>query len=313
MGLSLLTSNISPLTCGTRDGLMADDLRERISLITDEYSADPATAFELGRQWGVEHYEIRGAYRFRAPVGPAWVADRVAAAVADYGVTITAISPGLFKPTMRTDGSTEPISADAPAEVRRHLDELLPAFFAFAEAVGTRNITVFALPRGDAPPDAAPPAIVIDSLAQAAERAAAGGLQLLLENGGGTWACSAEETAAILAAVGSPALKLTWDPANVAYAALDGPDPVADGYPLIRPHVANVHVKDVAVVEDQPRWCMIGDGLIDWPTQLAQLRADGYPGRLTLEPHLQYEPGRDLDLVAMQAEYLRRTQVLAGG
>jgi len=293
---------------------MADnELRERICLITDEYSADPATAFELGRQWGVEHYEIRGAYRFRAPVGPAWVADRVAAAVEAYGVTVTAISPGLFKPTLRTDGSTEPISTDAPAEVRRHLDDLLPAFFAFAERVGTRNVTVFALPRGDAPPGEAPPAIVVDSLAEAARRAEAEGFQLLLENGGGTWACSADETAAILAAVDSPALKLTWDPANVAHAAPGGPDPVAEGYPLVRRHVANVHVKDVAVADARPRWCMIGDGLIDWPTQLAQLRADGYPGRLTLEPHLQYEPGADLNLVAMQAEYLRRTRALAGG
>src|SRR4030042_1983438 len=167
---------------------MTDDLRQRISIITDEYSADPATAFELGRQWGVQHYEIRGAYRFRAPVGPAWVADRVAAVVAAYGVTITAIPPGLFKPTMRTDGSRQEISADAPAEVRRHLDDLLPAFFAFAERVGTRNVIVFALPRGEAKESDAPPAIVVDCLADAAERAAAGGFQLLLENGGGTGA-----------------------------------------------------------------------------------------------------------------------------
>jgi len=58
---------------------------------------------------------------------------------------------------------------------------------------------------------------------------------------------------------------------------------------------------------------MIGDGLIDWAGQLARLAADGYPGRITLEPHLQYEPGADRDLVAMMAEYLRRVRALAGG
>ena len=38
----------------------------RICLITDEYTNDPATAFELGRRWGVEHFEMRYAHRWRA-------------------------------------------------------------------------------------------------------------------------------------------------------------------------------------------------------------------------------------------------------
>lgn len=54
----------------------------QLVLIPDEYTNDPATAFELGRRWGVEHYEIRYAYRWRVPVCPAWAAERVAAACA---------------------------------------------------------------------------------------------------------------------------------------------------------------------------------------------------------------------------------------
>ena len=268
----------------------------RICLIPDEYTNDPATAFELGRRWGVDHYEIRYAYRWRVPVGPAWAADRVAAAVSSYGVTVNGIAPGLFKPTMQTDGSKVPISTETPGEVRRHLDELLGAFFAFAERLGATNITVFALPRGDAPLGAEMPQVVIDSLGEAASKAAAAGVQLLLENGTGSWAASAAETGAILRAVNSPALRCTWDPANVVHAA-SGEDPVTDGYPLVKDFVANVHVKDLEMVEGKGQWCVLGDGLVDWPAQLAVLAADGYTGPLTLEPHLQYRAGMSTNLV----------------
>jgi len=274
----------------------------QICLIPDEYTNDPATAFELGRRWGVEHYEIRYAYRWRVPVGPAWAADRVVAAVRDYGVSVTGISPGLFKPTMRTDGSMEPVSADKPEQVRRHLEELLPEFFAFAERLGTCNITVFALPK---PPDARdphPPQIVIDALGQAARQAEAAGFQLLLENGGGSWADSGRAAAGILEAVGSQALRLTWDPANVAYAGLDE-DPVEEGYPAVRKFIANVHVKDVAVIDGSSVWEMLGDGMVDWPQQLRLLGADGYDGPVTAEPHLQYRPGANLNLVQRMEQF----------
>jgi len=231
--------------------------------------------------------------------------------VRDYGVTVTGISPGLFKPTMRTDGTQQPLSTDAPEEIRRHLDELLPQFLAFAERLSTRNVTVFALPR---PADAKghkPPRVVIDSLAEAAEKALAGGFTLLVENGGGTWADTAQATAALLDAVASPALRLTWDPANAAWADPDS-DPVAQGYPLLRRHVANVHVKDLTITQGKPAWAMLGEGLINWPEQLRRLRADDYAGPLTLEPHFQYQQGLQTNLVQRVEQFLTRLRRILG-
>ena len=287
---------------------MSESKTMRISLITDEVSNDPATAFELGRRWGIEHFELRHAYRWRVPVGPAWAAERVAAAVRDYGVRVTAISPGLFKPTMRTDGSTVPISTDTPEEVRRHLRELLPAFFGFAESVGARNIVVFALRRGEAD-GSTPPQIVIDSLAEAAEEAAAENFQLLLENGAGSWADTAEASAAILEAVDCPHLRLTWDPANAAWADPQT-DPVAGGYPLVAPHVGSVHVKDLVVGDAGCAWATLGEGIIDWPKQLGLLADGGYDGFLTAEPHYQHQPGLDLDLVERCEDFVARLRAM---
>ena len=216
-----------------------------LAIIPDEYCYDPMAAFELGLRWGIDTFEIRFAHRWRVPNGPAWVADGVVAAVKAYGVTVSAISPGLFKPTMNVDGSSVPISMDTPDQIRRHLDQLLPAHMALADRLATKNITLFALPRPAAgKPDDPIPAIVIDTLAQAAAQADAGGFTLFIENGGGMWADTGAATARLLRAVNAPNLKATWDPANVAYANASEA-PVADGYPAIRPFVGNVHVKEI--------------------------------------------------------------------
>ena len=280
----------------------------KISLITDEYTHDPFTAMELGSKWGISHYEIRYAYRWRLPFCPNWACDLTASALKSYGAAVTAISPGLFKPIMQTDGSKIPISTDTPDEIRRHIDELLPRCFAFAERLGTRHITVFALPKPGGAPEGAPvPPVVIDTLRQAAQKAAGAGFLLLLENGQGSWADTGAASRAIIEAVGSPSLRVTWDPANVAYGGYVE-EPVVVGYPLVRPHVGNVHVKDAVYQSGKGQWVMLGEGRVDWARQIAALRADGYQGFMTVEPHLQYES--PVGLVAKVETFLSKLRDL---
>ena len=38
-----------------------------ISIVTDELSGDPETAFEPGLEWGVAHFELRGVHDRRVP------------------------------------------------------------------------------------------------------------------------------------------------------------------------------------------------------------------------------------------------------
>lgn len=278
-----------------------------ISLITDEVSHDPFTAIEMGLRWGIRHVEIRNAYRWRVPMCPAWAADRTAAAVKAYGVSVTAISPGIFKPVMQVDGSTTPVGIDHPTEVDRHVEEYLPRALDFAARLGTKNMIVFALPR---PASAAPgeaPVPVIDALARAVRKAESAGIRLLLEINHNTCADCGRSSKVIIEAVNSPHLQLTWDPSNIVYGKLPE-DPVREGYPLIRSHVGNVHVKDAAIIDGKPHWVMLGDGVLDWPEQFRLLRADGYEEFLTLEPHLQFES--PVNLVAQIEEFVRRTRAL---
>ena len=53
-------------------------------------------------------------------------------------------------------------------------------------------------------------------------------------------------TAAILEAVDSPALRALWDPGNDF---VSGGTPYPTGYEAVRPHILHVHVKDACVVD----------------------------------------------------------------
>jgi len=277
-----------------------------LAIIPDEISHDPFTAIELCKELGINNYEIRYAYRWRVPVAPEWVSGRTIAACKAFDVNVTAISPGIFKPTMQVDGTNIPISIDTPDEIRRHIDEVLPQAFDLAEELGTDKLTVFALGRGEAAVDAPIPQIVIDSLAEVAGKGDEAGITILLENGAGSWADSGSATAALLKAVNHPNLKVTWDPANVVYGGCDE-EPVSEGYPLVAGYVGNVHVKDT-VYKDGGIWMQFGEGVIDWKAQLAALQTNGYEGCLTIEPHLQYQ--ETTGLVALMTEYIKRVQEL---
>ncbi len=69
----------------------------KISLVTDEVSADLETAIELGLEWGVDAFELRGIGGQRVPRFSDYQKQRVLELREAYGIHIAAISPGLFK------------------------------------------------------------------------------------------------------------------------------------------------------------------------------------------------------------------------
>ena len=91
------------------------------------------------------------------------------------------------------------------------------------------------------------------------------------------------------------------DPANFIQC---GQTPYPDAYEVLRPWLEYVHVKDA-----RPDGSVVaaGEGAARWPDLLQRLRADGYDGFLSLEPHLatasQYQgfSGPDLFRRASQA------------
>lgn len=85
----------------------------------------------------------------------------------------------------------------------------------------------------------------------------------------------------IVTSVSSPKLQLAWDPANFVQV---GVRPFTDGYALLRPHVDYIQIKDALLADGTVVVAGAGDGEV-FETVRA-LRADGFDGFFSLEPHL---------------------------
>src|SRR5512138_2120918 len=153
----------------------------KISLITDEISADPETAIELGTEWGIHDFELRGFYTDRVPRLSAYQKQRLHDMLSEYQARVIAISPGLFKvpyPPKHAPhtslGWMDSAGYETWFEAQRlahyHLNELLPASLDFANEFGARMVLAFSFDRAGAPPGQ-PPEEILNCLRQAAERA----------------------------------------------------------------------------------------------------------------------------------------------
>jgi len=85
----------------------------------------------------------------------------------------------------------------------------------------------------------------------------------------------------IVRSVGSPHLRLAWDPANFVQV---GVKPYTDGYASLRPHVEYVQIKDALAADGTVVPAGEGDG--ELARTIRALRHDGFDGFFSLEPHL---------------------------
>jgi sugar phosphate isomerase/epimerase len=265
----------------------------KLSIITDEISADFETAVELSAEWGIRDLELRGFYTDRAPNLSAYQQERLGEALAAFDARIVAISPGLFKIPYPV-GRREDFSLawldhglfekwrDGRDQVKYHQQELLPASLEFARSLGAGLVLIFSFHRGGQAAGPAPDEVQ-EALHDAAEQAAVAGLQLAIEVEDEFWADTGQRTAALVSGIDHPALGVNWDPGN---AFMAGDTPYPDGYQAVRRWVRHVHFKDVEVnAEGRRRYAVHGQ--IDWAGQIQALARDGYAGYISIETHMR--------------------------
>ncbi len=85
----------------------------------------------------------------------------------------------------------------------------------------------------------------------------------------------------IVTSVDSQKLKLAWDPANFVQV---GVQPYTEGYELLRPFLEYVQIKDALAEDGTVVVAGAGDGEV--AQTIRALRADGFDGFFSLEPHL---------------------------
>lgn len=265
----------------------------KVTLITDEISADPETAFELGVSWGIKDFELRCMDTQRVPLFSDYQKERLKELIDEFGVRIVAISPGLFKCPFPA-GQRERFALRAFDQslyrqwrtakdiLKYHREELLPASLEFARDFGAGIVVIFSFQRDSAPAQQAPDE-VLEVLHDAAQQADKAGLLLAIEVENQFWADTGQNAADLIRKINHSKLSINWDPAN-AYEAGDNPYPA--GYQAVREHVRHVHFKD-ARREDSGRYVYAIKGDIDWAGQITALHKDQYTGFISVETHMQ--------------------------
>jgi sugar phosphate isomerase/epimerase len=252
-------------------------------IVSDEISRDFAAAVDIALPLGIARYEIRNLPAGRAPLCGEAAMLEVERVAHERGVTITALSPGLFKNT------------EGEAAFRREMAEVYPYAAEWAHRWHLPGLIVFGFRKPGATettapefPSANPPGCVVDWLAEAGARAQADGLTLMIEPEPICWCDSGLATAALIERAASPALKINYDPGNVAW--LENRDPL-DEFAALSPWIANVHVKDLRPLTRGPgfpEWVPAGQGMIDYAAHFRALRKSGYQGPISLEPHMDF-------------------------
>jgi len=265
----------------------------KVSVVADEVSSDPETALEVIASWGVKFVEIRGIGDQRFPEVADYWHVRLRQLVQEFGVSVAAISPGLFR-TVPPGHTRPPMSFTRGGDMSRvrqqleaerlrdhHVEKLLPASIEAAQRLGARTIICFTFSRLDHTEGDLVGEEVIQVMRHAAERVAAAGLTLNIEVAEAT-----RRSVDVVRRVNHPALGINWDPANAFNGGEDCVFP--GGFELARPFIRHVHFKDVRRDPDTGArpWTLEG-GVIDWQPMLAGLKHDGFDGFISVETHVR--------------------------
>jgi sugar phosphate isomerase/epimerase len=243
-----------------------------LSGFADEISPEPGIQLQTLAAESIRYLELRSAWSANvASLTDAQLAS-FRREIEDAGVRVSAIGSPIGK-----IGIGEPLGPEL--ERMRRIADVAGMF-------GTTIVRVFSffIPAGE-PPERHRQA-VIDRMGALAQIAAERGIVLAHENEKEIYGDIPERCADLIASVGSPALRATFDAANFVQCGIR---PHTDGYQLLRPHLVYLQVKDALAATGQVVPAGEGDGEVR--ETLAALAASGFSGYASLEPHLA-EAGR---------------------
>ena len=214
-----------------------------LSGFADEISPDPQAQLAALAAESISHLELRSAWSVNVADFTAGQRAAFRAAVNAAGVHVSAIGSPIGK-----------VPVDAPFGLE--LDRMRRVADVAAE-LGTAIVRVFSffLPVGE-PPERHR-GRVIDRMGALTRIAEERGLVLAHENEKEIYGDVPDRCADLITAVGSPALRATFDPANFVQC---GVRPFTDAYALLRPHLVYLQVKDALAATGEVVPAGQGDG-----------------------------------------------------
>jgi sugar phosphate isomerase/epimerase len=238
----------------------------QLSGFGDEIDADPTVQVAVLQALGASHIEVRSAWDTNiVELSESQLAD-LAALFTAKGMRVSAIASPIGK-----------VDVGLPVE---HEVERLGRAIRAAETLGSSYIRIFSFHYGGRDVETVRGDVMtrMRALAKTAEEA---GVILLHENEKEIFGDIPSRVLDIIETVNSPALRVAWDAANFVQV---GVKPFDDAYPLLRPHLEYLQVKDALFADSTVRPAGEGDGQLQ-PT-INALRDSGYSGFASLEPHL---------------------------
>lgn len=164
-------------------------------------------------------------------------------------------------------------AADVDAEiekVRRQID--------LTAAAGAEVLRIFAGWVGASGYTDATFAQISEALQAVGEHAEEAGVLVAVENHGGVTATGAQ-CLRLLEPVTSPAVGLNYDPANFRHVGEDAMSALMVTQDLIN----YTHWKDVRYEGEEPEYCAVGEGVIDWEPVVGALVASDFDGYWAIE------------------------------
>ncbi|GIM94696.1 sugar phosphate isomerase/epimerase family protein [Paractinoplanes toevensis] len=238
-----------------------------LSGFADEISPDLTEQCEVASSLGLKYIEVRSAWDVNIlDLSPVQLAE-MKKTLSAYGLKVSSIGSPIGKIFIDEDFAPHLERMRHAAEVAAELDAPYIRIFSF-----------FLRP-GDDP--AAHRAEVIDRMRALVRVAEEADLILLHENEKQIYGDVPERCLDLVRSVGSPYLRLAWDPANFVQV---GVRPFTDGYPALRPHVEYIQIKDAHAADGTVVPAGQGDGEV--AATIRALRHDGFDGFFSLEPHL---------------------------
>jgi sugar phosphate isomerase/epimerase len=182
-------------------------------------------------EYGCRDAELRNVYEKYIVDADEALLSRVEADLSAAGMRVICIDTPLFKCDL--DGGNAPTGPTHGAQDRTLEDQmtLLQHSIDLCKRFDAPFIRIFSFwRRGQLTPEIEDK--IADALVRPCEIAERAGVTLLLENEHACYLGTGKETARVIEKIGSPALKMVWDPGN-AYMA--GERPFPSGYDAARP------------------------------------------------------------------------------
>ena len=232
----------------------------------DEIDASLEHQIRVLKKLHMNHVEMRGVDGKNLVDYSEAEAKEIKKRLDDNGISLSAIGSPLGKIGIKEDFAPH-------MELYKHTVEL-------AHIMGTPNIRMFSFYGTEKEAPTVYREEVMDRLGQFADYAVSNDVVLLHENEKGIYGEMAEGCLDIMKQFYGDHFKAVFDFANFVQARQD----TLEAYEMLRPYIAYIHVKDALWKDGSVVPAGYGDGNVK--EILKKLKADGYKGYLSLEPHL---------------------------